>query len=71
MMYGLQLYIEKHVAPGSFLSSIIQNDLRAAIENADDENLQNLPAYIGFLYNQAPNCCWGSRELFNKWIEGK
>jgi len=71
MMHGLQLYIEHHVVPGSFLSSVLKNDLRGAIENADDENLQNLPAYVGFLYNQAPNGCWGSEKIFGNWIEEK
>ena len=71
MMDGLQRYIENHVPPGSFLSSVIKNDLKNTVGYADDENILNLPAYIIFLHNQAPNNCWGSTELFNQWIADK
>ena len=68
MMDGLQRYIENHVAPGDFLTAVIKNDLKEAVSRADDENLNNLPAYIGFLYNQAPGSCWGSEEIFKEWL---
>ena len=71
MMEGLQRYIEDHVSPGKFLSAVIKNDLRGAIDMADDQNIQNLPAYVAFLYNHAPISCWGSEENFNKWLKEK
>ena len=71
MMSGLQRYIENHIQPGDFLSAVIRNDLKDAINYADDENLRNLPAYVGFLYNKAPNGCWGSEELFELWLSSK
>jgi len=71
MMGGLQRYIENHIAPGDFLSAVIKNDLKNAVEYADDENLHNLPAYVTFLYNQAPSTCWGSKKIFNQWIADK
>jgi len=71
MMHGLERYIEGHIKPGGFLSAVLKNDLRGAIEHADDENIQNLPAYIGFLYNEAPSPCWGSEKKFNNWLSNK
>ena len=68
MMDGLERYINHHVPPGDFLSAVIKNNLRATIERADDENIANLPAYIGFLYNEAPSQCWGSEQAFKNWI---
>lgn len=68
MMDGLQLYIEKHNAPGDFLSAIIKNDLKNAVAYADSENLDNLPAYVSFFYNETPSNCWGSPEIFNTWL---
>ena len=68
MMDGLERYIEHHVPPGDFLSAVLKNDLRSAVDRADDENLNNLPAYIGFLYNQAPAQCWGSPRACNAWV---
>ena len=59
MMYGLERYIEGHIKPGGFLSAVLKNDLRGAINHADNENIQKLPAYIEFLYNEAPSLCCG------------
>ena len=69
MMESLQRYIENHQTPGNFLSAVLKNNLRKAIEMADDQNIHNLPAYIGFLYNHAPRGCWGSEAHFNQWLE--
>lgn len=71
MVGGLQHYIENHIKPGSFLSAVIKNDLIAACEQADDENMRNLPAYVAFLYNEAPRQCWGSEEAFKNWLKNK
>jgi len=68
MMGGLQRYIENHIPPGEFLKAVIKNDLSAAVDRADEENLHNIPAYVGFLYNQAPSACWGSKENFEYWL---
>jgi hypothetical protein len=68
MMAGLRRYIDHGVAPGNFLSAVLQNNLKEAVGRADRENMQNLPAYVGFLYNEAPALCWGSPEQFNGWL---
>lgn len=68
MMDSLTLYITQHKNPGDFLSAVLKNDIQMAVSYGDDENLRNLPAYIGFLYNKAPHVCWGSEEAFNEWI---
>lgn len=68
MMDSLQRYIENHIKPGSFLSAVIQNNLKRACDYADDENLENLPAYVGFLVNQAPLGCWGNLDNFINWV---
>ena len=68
MMGGIKRYIENGIKPGDFLVSVICNDLREACGQADDENLANLPAFVGYFYNEAPHTCWGSREKMDKWI---
>lgn len=62
MLESLEAYVETHRGVGSFLAAVIRNDLADAVARADDENLPNLPAYIGWLYNKAPMSCWGSPE---------
>ena len=71
MMGGLLRYINNRIPPGDFLSAVLCNDLREACGMADDENLENIPAYIGYLYNEAPAPCWGSREKVQAWLEAK
>jgi len=68
MMGGLERYINDGVEPGHFLTAVICNDLRDAVDRADSANMANLPAYVGYLYNKAPAGCWGSRSKMAAWI---
>jgi len=65
---GILLYVEHHIQPGDFLTAVICNDLKGACARADDENLQNLPAFVAWFYNYAPAGCWGSPELMSRWL---
>jgi hypothetical protein len=69
MMAGLQRYINDHVPVGDFLTAVLRNDLMEAVNRADEENMANLPAYVGYLYNEAPSSCFGSPERVRKWLE--
>lgn len=71
MMDVIQRYIEHGIAPGHFLSAVLDNDLREAVGRADDENLANLPAFVGYFYNEAPSQCWGSPEKRRAWLASK
>lgn len=54
---------------GNFLSAVLRNDLRKAVQHADMENLRNLPAYMFFLFNRAPALSWGSDDNVDAWIK--
>ena len=71
MMPALQRYIVHGVIPGDFLQAVICNDLKKAVEHADDANLEVLPAYVFYLYNRAPMQCWGSREKMLEWSKAR
>jgi len=68
MLDSLLAYVDDRRPVGHFLTAIICNDLKEAVNCADDENLRNLPAYVGYLYNEAPMICWGSKEKMYKWL---
>jgi hypothetical protein len=68
MLYALQQYVATHRPVGHFLTAIICNDLKEAVARADDENLTNLPAYVGYLYNECPSACWGSKKKMDDWL---
>ena len=65
---GLRRYVEEHIPTGSFLESVISNDLSGAVFNADDENIHNIPAFVNWLYSKAPGNCWGSPEAYSGWL---
>ncbi len=71
MMGPLQRYIKERSPVGDFLTAVICNDLKGAVDRADDTNLANIPAYVGYLYNEAPSGCWGSQEAMARWLEGE
>lgn len=71
MLGGLCRYIEEGVSTGGFLRAVLENNLSEAVGRADEENLANLPAFVGYLYNEAPKDCWGSPEKVDKWLKDK
>lgn len=68
MVSGIRRYIDERIAPGGFLTAVICNDLSGAVGRADNTNLKNLPAFVGYFYNEAPATCWGSIDKMNAWI---
>jgi hypothetical protein len=70
MQDGMRLYIEKGIEPGSFLYSVLCNDLMGAFGTADSVNKARLADYCTFLYNEAPSQCHGSPAKVQAWIDG-
>ena len=68
MMAGIKRYVEEGIEPGHFLQAVICNDLAEAVSRADDENLDNLAAYVVYFYNKVPSNLWGSKEKMDKWL---
>lgn len=55
--------------PDDFLEAILENNLREAFSRADDDNIGNVGAFLGFFHNYAPSVCWGSPARVKDWIE--
>ena len=68
MTEGLTLYIEHGILSGGFLTAVLENDLMKALGLADDTNLEALPAYGAYLYNEAPASCYGSKQKVSNWV---
>lgn len=69
MLEAVEEYVKHGRPPGDFLRAVLENDLMRACGRADDENIANLPAYVCYLYNEAPSSCHGSRDAVNAWLE--
>lgn len=68
MQDGMRRYIESGIQPGQFLTAVLSNDLFGALKRADDTNINALPDYGRFLYNNAPCGCYGSAQHVRDWI---
>jgi hypothetical protein len=71
MIGGLRRWIENGTEPGHFLTAVLLNDLRGAVERADDTNIHRLADYVKFLHNYAPSGCWGSMDNYLRWLGHK
>jgi hypothetical protein len=65
---GLQGYIDERHRVGHFLTAVLSNDLREAVNRADNENLAALGAIVQWLFWNAPSVCWGSAERVRDWL---
>jgi hypothetical protein len=63
----MQRWIEAGIQPGSFLSSVIANDLKEAFRCADDQNAAGMRGIVSWFYNQCPMTAWGSVAKAEAW----
>ena len=71
MKDGMNLYLEHGVEPGSFLYSVLTNNLKEACARADHVNAQYLTNIVSYCYNNIPSDAWGSEEKVEAWMEKK
>ena len=62
-------YVESGMPPGGFLYAVLCNLLVEAFGKADRINRANMYVWAEWLYNEAPQGCWGSPEKVKSWIE--
>jgi len=65
---GVQRYIDHGVPVGSFLETVLCNDLKGAFMWADEINRERLFDIVSFFYNEAPSQCWGSADKVKVWM---
>jgi hypothetical protein len=69
--HGVEDYVLHGAEPGDFLHALVTNDLRRTCEHADRINRLVLFDIVSWFYNYAPSQCWGSPELYARWVEHK
>lgn len=68
---SLLSYINDRTPGGHFVNALLRNDLKGVFYNADSENSELVRDYVRFLYNYAPEKCWGSKDKFDAWVDGE
>lgn len=71
MQEAMKRYVLEGVEPGDFLTAVITNNLRNAVNRADAVNLPLLKTYVRWFYNVAPGNCHGSVEEMKTWIASR
>lgn len=66
---ALTRYYEHGLYPGSFLESVICNDLVGAVARADGFNRACLTDIVCFMIDRMPSNSWGSPEEMAHWIQ--
>jgi len=69
MRNAAQLYVERGIKGGSFLTAVLSNNLVRAFQRADDGNTAAMLEWVRWLHNEAPRNCWGSEEKVAAWIK--
>lgn len=67
MRAAMLRWIEQGVYPGGFLTAVLENNLCEAVARADHINIDKLPDYVRYLYNNAPRGCWGNPDSVRAW----
>ena len=68
LQYGMRLYLERGILPGSFLVAVIRNDFMQATLRADATNQPLLRSIALWFSNHAPRESYGSPETAQAWL---
>jgi hypothetical protein len=71
MRESFKLWIEQAISPGSFGMAVLRNDLMLSLTRADVTNARHLRTIALWVYNYAPEDCWGSLEKIKNWKGNK
>lgn len=69
MRAAIVRYIENGIKPGSFLCSLIANNLNDTCTNADYINAAYIHSIVAWFVNYAPPACWGHDTAEEWWLE--
>jgi len=68
---GIYRYLHDRVPPGSFLASVLTNNLRETFRRADSDNIKIIHEIVEWCYYNLPGISWGSEKMFFAWINGE
>lgn len=69
MLDGIKRYIKTggETWLGHFTAAVINNDLKSAVAHADAYNIELIPVYVHWLFNNAPSSSWGFPTASRDW----
>lgn len=67
LIESIQRHVQHGIPCGSFMDSVLCNDLTEACSRADKENQYLIFDIVKYLYNNVPSECWGSPNRVKTW----
>ena len=61
-------YLENGIKPGRFIYCLLTNDLRGAIQIADDDCLESICELVEFVIREIPQAACGRKDIVDRWI---
>jgi len=68
---SVNLYLVHKILPGSFVRSVLGNDLSGSFMYADTESRENLFEFVKYIFNEVPGGAWGSYKIVQDYLESK
>ena len=68
---SLENYFFYGYEPGSFVYSVLINDLTGACVHCDHVNREHMVEIVKWLLKTAPGRSWGNRDFVRDWIKDK
>ncbi len=65
---SLDLYVNDHIEPGSFLRAVLEGDLFGAMGRADLDSRVNLFELMNYIYENIRSDCYGDKLTVQKWL---
>lgn len=69
--HAVERYEKFKMSPGSFMAAVLENDLVGAVSYGDSECLENLPAFVRYLYNEVDSSVWGNQDRVQNHLRKK
>jgi hypothetical protein len=64
---SLNRWRDHGIQPGGFLTAVLRNDLKGAVNRADENNMHIIPDIVFVLYNDYPSAMSGYEEVMRDW----
>lgn len=68
LLEGLQRYAEHRIPAGGFLTAVLENNLKEAVQRADLQSQRSLTAIVMYCNNYLPRGSWGSPAAVRAWL---
>ena len=67
---AIERYHQYKIPPGSYIRSVLENNLAQAMGSSDHESYKHLRNVCHFMIWHLPANCWGSPEEVRDWLAG-